>query len=222
MYTSAMGTDNLVEIVGKVAGTFIPFLFALSFHEFAHGWVAKKRGDRTAEQLGRLTLNPFAHADLVGTFILPLMGILSGWAMFGWAKPVPVNPRNLKDPKNDMFWVAAAGPLSNFLLAVVAGLVLVAIGRAAYSGPTMLAVAEMLTFFIFINVLLGLFNLIPLHPLDGGKILERFLPYGVNRKLEENQMTLQIVLIGFFIIGGFHFIAEPARQFVRIFLQMAA
>lgn len=120
MYTSAMGTDNLVEIVGKVAGTFIPFLFALSFHEFAHGWVAKKRGDRTAEQLGRLTLNPFAHADLVGTFILPLMGILSGWAMFGWAKPVPVNPRNLKDPKNDMFWVAAAGPLSNFLLAVVA------------------------------------------------------------------------------------------------------
>lgn len=217
-----MSQMNIIEILGKLAGTFIPFLFALSFHEFAHGWMAKRKGDSTAEQMGRLTLNPFAHADLIGTFVLPIMGILSGWAMFGWAKPVPVNPRNLRNPKNDMFWVAAAGPLSNVLLAVLGGFALVLMSRFLQHSETTLAIAEMLTFFIFINVLLALFNLIPLHPLDGGKILERFIPYSLNRKLEENQMTLQIVLIGFFIVGGFHFLAEPARQFVRFFLMMAA
>lgn len=212
----------MVGEIGRVAGAFIPFLFALSFHEFAHAWVARIRGDRTAEQLGRLTLNPFAHADPIGTFVLPLLGLFSGWAMFGWAKPVPVNPRNLMNPKNDMFWVAAAGPLSNILLAVVGGIVLVVMSHTLQHGPTTMAAAEMLTFFIFINILLALFNLIPLHPLDGGKILERFIPESLNRKLEENQATLQIILIGFFIIGGFHFLAEPARQFVRFFLHFAA
>ncbi len=222
MYYQAMGQADLIEIVGKLAGTFIPFLFALSFHEFAHAWVAKKRGDNTAELLGRLTLNPFSHADLIGTFVLPIMGILSGWAMFGWAKPVPVNPRNLKNPRNDMFWVAAAGPLSNILLALIGGIVLILISRTMQASETTMAMGEMLTFFIFINVLLALFNLIPLHPLDGGKILERFVPAEFNRFLEENQTTLNIILIGFFIIGGFHFLAEPARQVVRMFLQFAA
>lgn len=222
MYYQAMGQADLIEIIGKLAGTFIPFLFALSFHEFAHAWVAKRRGDNTAEHLGRLTLNPFSHADLIGTFVLPIMGILSGWAMFGWAKPVPVNPRNLKDPKNDMFWVAAAGPLSNILLAFLGGILLVVLSRTMQASETAMALGEMLTFFIFINILLALFNLIPLHPLDGGKILERFIPASANRWLEENQMTLNIILIGLFITGGLHFLAEPARQFVRMFLQFAS
>ena len=101
---------------------FIPFLFALCFHEYAHGWVAKLRGDRTAEIMGRLTLNPLAHADMIGTVILPLVSIVSGIPFFGWAKPVPVDARNLKNPKVDMFWIAAAGPLSNLLLALIGAL----------------------------------------------------------------------------------------------------
>ena len=112
-----------LEIAVKVGLFFIPFLFALCFHEFAHGFVAKLRGDNTAEIMGRLTMNPLAHVDWVGTVGLPIVSIITGLPLFGWAKPVPVNPRNLKDPKNDMFWVALAGPLSNILLFLV-GLVL--------------------------------------------------------------------------------------------------
>src|SRR6185436_15011255 len=111
---------DILEISVRVAIIYIPFLFALCFHEFAHGWVAKMRGDNTAEQLGRLTLNPIAHADLIGTFILPVSAIVFGIPIFfGWAKPVPVNIRNLKNIRTDMFWIALAGPASNIFLAVV-------------------------------------------------------------------------------------------------------
>ena len=215
-----MGDINITEIGARVLSVFVPFLFALSFHEFAHGWMAKRKGDNTAESMGRLTLNPFAHADLLGTFILPLMGLLSGFAMFGWAKPVPVDPRNLRDPKNDMFWVAAAGPLSNLLLAFI-GCVLFALVDRFYpviGGAATIFSAETIgTFlfgFIFINMLLCLFNLIPLHPLDGGKILERFIPISWNRWLEENQGTLNIILIVAFVTGGFSFLATFAREII--------
>ncbi len=217
-----MNNSDSIEMLGRLAGMFIPFLFALSFHEFAHGWVAQKKGDNTAQLMGRLTLNPFAHADLVGTFILPIMSVLTGWALFGWAKPVPVNVRNLKNPKSDMFWIALAGPLSNLLLAVVGGVLLVALSHLLGNTPTTRAIAEMLAFFIFINMLLCLFNLIPLHPLDGGKILARIIPESWNRALEEHQMTLQVVLIGFFLLGGFQFLAEPPRHMVSFFLRLAA
>src|SRR4051794_8394875 len=103
---------NMVEKAFQAFEYFVPFLFALCFHEFAHGWVAKMRGDRTAEIMGRLTLNPLAHADMIGTVILPLASILTGIPFFGWAKPVPVDERNLKNPRIDMFWIAFAGPLS--------------------------------------------------------------------------------------------------------------
>jgi Zn-dependent protease len=112
--------DNFVEIGHKLALFYVPFLFALCFHEFAHGWIAKTRGDNTAELMGRLTLNPMAHADMIGTFALPIMAIVfSVPIFFGWAKPVPVNIRNLKNPRVDMFWIALAGPASNILLAVL-------------------------------------------------------------------------------------------------------
>lgn len=221
-----MGDMNFTEIGARVMGVFVPFLFALSFHEFAHGWVAKKKGDNTAEAMGRLTLNPFAHADMLGTFILPLMGLLSGLAMFGWAKPVPVDPRNLKNPKTDMFWIASAGPLSNLLLAFI-GCILFVLTERFYplSGPMAQifdreAVASFLFIFIYINMLLCLFNLIPLHPLDGGKILARFIPNSWNRFLEENQMTLNIILIAAFILGGFSFLASFARNAIVIMLNV--
>ena len=140
-------------------------LFALSFHEFAHGWVANKLGDPTAKYQGRLTLNPTAHLDPVGSLMILFVG-------FGWAKPVPVDPRYLENPKKDMVKVAAAGPISNIILAIVAALVL----RSLFS--TDLLTNNIKTFFIIfmqINITLAVFNLLPVSPLDGSQILTPFL-----------------------------------------------
>ena len=144
----------------------IPALvFSLSFHEFAHAWMAHRLGDSTAAQMGRLTLNPISHLDPVGSIALLLMG-------FGWAKPVPVDSRYLKNPKEDMVKVAAAGPISNIVLAIVAALVL----RLLFS--TDLLTNSIKTFFIIfmqINITLAVFNLLPVSPLDGSQILSPFL-----------------------------------------------
>jgi Zn-dependent protease len=211
---------NFTDIMARVLGVFVPFLFALSFHEFAHGWVAKKKGDNTAELSGRLTMNPFAHADPIGTFALPLMGLFSGFAMFGWAKPVPVNPRNLAHPKEDMFWIALAGPMSNLILALIGSVFLVLAHKMLPGNPTREAIEQFLFVFILINMLLCLFNLIPLHPLDGGKILARFIPESWNQVLEDNQMMLQIALIVVFVTGGFSYLAQFAQKL--IFLMLSA
>ena len=144
----------------------IPALvFSLSFHEFAHAWMAYKLGDNTAARLGRLTLNPISHLDPVGSLALLLMG-------FGWAKPVPVDPRYLENPKQDMVKVAAAGPISNIILAIVAALAL----RLLFS--TDLLTSNLKSFFIIfmqINITLAVFNLLPVSPLDGSQILAPFL-----------------------------------------------
>ena len=126
---------DIAAAIPKLAMFFPAFLFALCFHEYAHGWMAKKFGDDTAEHMGRLTMNPIAHADVIGTIVLPIFAIVTGAPLFGWAKPVPVNPRNLKNPKTDMFWVAFAGPLSNVLLAVV-GAVIMVVGVSYIKDPT--------------------------------------------------------------------------------------
>jgi Zn-dependent protease len=193
---------------------FLPFLFALSFHEFAHGWVAKLKGDRTAEIMGRLTLNPMAHADILGTIILPIMAMLTpGLMMFGWAKPVPVNERNLKNPRKDMFWVAAAGPLSNLLLALVATGVMYlfrVLIIANAPSQTDRTIWLMLSIFVQINLVLAVFNLIPLHPLDGGKVLARFLPEQINQKLENAQAISGIILFALVFSGVFSIILRPA------------
>lgn len=208
---------NLIEILAKLGVQYVPFLFALCVHEFAHGYIAKKKGDNTAELMGRLTMNPFAHADIIGTFVLPIAGILAGVGgmngghgfIFGWAKPVPVNGRNLSHPKQDMSWIAAAGPLSNLILALVATFLFVISSLVLKNPSTAHAVQTLFGNFIVINVLLCVFNLIPLHPLDGGKILERFIPNRWNDILLQNQAVLQIMLIVFFVIGGFAILQGP-------------
>lgn len=211
---------NTLELVVKLGLFMVPFLFAISFHEFSHGWVAKKRGDNTAEILGRLTLNPVAHLDIIGTLVVPSMALIFGWPLFGWAKPVPVNSRNLKNVKNDMFWIAAAGPLSNILLAVIGGAILHLMVRSsgALSASFYAPILEMLIFFVKINVVLAIFNLLPMHPLDGGKILARFLPYNVNRFLEDNQATTSILLICLVVTGGLAFISFPVYWLTRLFI----
>lgn len=199
---------------GRAILLFVAFLFSICFHEFAHAWMAARKGDQTARLMGRLTLNPVAHADLIGTIVLPLMGLF-GMAVFGWAKPVPVNPRNLKKPRSDMFWIAAAGPGSNLLLAL-AGSFGVALSYALQLQVP--GVFKFLEGFIVINLLLCFFNLIPLHPLDGGKIIARFLPENVNQKLEEMQLYSGILLLVLFITGSLQFLMYPV-QFTYVFMK---
>lgn len=211
-----MRNANLVETAFNLMKFFVPFLFALCFHEFAHGIVAKWKGDRTAETMGRLTLNPAAHADPIGTIFFPIMGFLTALPLFGWAKPVPVDERNLKNPKKDMFWIAAAGPMSNLLLAVVAMLMLAVYYRfnitaVAQQQEGAVQIAEAIRIFILVNTYLAIFNLIPVHPLDGGKVLARFLPDNVNEWLENNQMYTSMILMLVFISGAAAIIGEPAR-----------
>lgn len=207
----SVNSFDLFEILSKIASFFIPFLFSLCFHEYAHGWVAYRKGDNTAYLMGRLSLNPLVHMDLLGTVFLPLLAIVfpSGLPIFGWAKPVPVNPNNLKNPKNDMFWIALAGPLSNILLACVGAFALVVL-TIYFRGLNLSdALSKILNMFILVNLFLAFFNLIPLHPLDGGKIFARFLPYRWNEFLEENAMALNIGLLVFIIFGGTTFLAKP-------------
>ncbi|PIU00959.1 MAG: site-2 protease family protein [Bdellovibrionales bacterium CG10_big_fil_rev_8_21_14_0_10_45_34] len=215
---------DILEIAVKILFFFVPFLFALSFHEFAHGWVAKRMGDNTAEMMGRLNLNPLSHADPLGTFVLPLSALLisatTGAApfFFGWAKPVPVNSRNLTKPKHQMFWIALAGPLSNIFLAFVGAFVyqlfVLKLNHVSYAGGVM----ELTSFFIIINLFLAVFNLLPLHPLDGGKIISRFLSVELDRKLEHLSQYSFLIFMGLILFGAFAYLAIPVYYVRNVFL----
>ena len=148
-----------------------PILLAITFHEYAHGWMALKFGDPTAKMLGRLSLNPLVHLDPIGTLMLFLVH-------FGWAKPVPVDPRYFSDPKRQMLWVALAGPVANMILAFVSGLLIIgfASSNLMFDSSTALF-GNMLVYSLQINLALAVFNMLPIPPLDGSKILRGLLPY---------------------------------------------
>ena len=199
-----------MDFLLKVFLFYPSLLFSLCVHEFAHAWTARRLGDLTASQRGRLTLNPLAHIDFVGTLFLPLTAVLMNFPVFGWAKPVPVDPACLKNPKKDMFWVAFSGPLSNFLLSFLGCIALMGIYILERSNLLKeIPLGNMVEVFIYINLLLGCFNLIPLHPLDGGKVMARFLPASWNMFLERNQHYSSVVLVLLFVSGGFYFLAVP-------------
>jgi Zn-dependent protease len=166
------------NIIYEVAVWLIPLVIAIVFHEVAHGLVAWRLGDPTAQERGRLTLNPIKHIDPFGTVILPLLLAISHAPVFGWARPVPVNYARLRNPRRDMVLVALAGPGMNLLLAVVGAMVLAAT-LAWSSDPNSLAtglIAANALNFIFINIFLGVFNLLPVPPFDGGHVIEGLLP----------------------------------------------
>lgn len=186
-------------------------LFSLTVHEFSHAYIALRFGDTTARDMGRLTLNPLAHLDLFGT----LMMFLSGFR-FGWAKPVPVNPFNLRNPRKADLWISAAGPLSNFGLAFVFGMLFRIFAAGGIDLPE--AIIRLLFYGVMINVSLAFFNLIPLFPLDGSHILQSLLPARYEAKLAEIQRFAPFLLIFLIVIGGFWFILGPfIRSFVYIF-----
>ncbi len=168
-----MNPDLIISVIFLA----VPILSAIILHEVAHGWVASKLGDPTAARMGRLTLNPLSHIDIFGTILLPALLYISGTRLlFGYAKPVPVNFNNLRNPKRDMVWVALAGPVTNILLALVSVYVYEYADGARSFRSIMEPLAWMARASLQINVMLAVFNLFPLPPLDGGRVLVGLLP----------------------------------------------
>ena len=162
---------DIYNIVVRICVNAIPLVFAITLHEAAHGYVARMRGDSTAYMLGRVTLNPVKHIDPIGTIVFPLISMILGGIVFGWAKPVPVNFSNLRHPKSDMFWVAAAGPASNAVQALIWGLVAKLISMSAAESIVTDFWFSVAIAGISWNVVLAIFNLFPILPLDGGHIV---------------------------------------------------
>ena len=164
---------NLIQTIAIYA---LPVLFAITIHEAAHGYAARHFGDRTAEMMGRLSLNPIRHIDLVGTIIIPALALALGGFLFGWAKPVPVDFRNLRQPKQDMLWVAAAGPASNLAMAIAWGLIFKFAVHMDQANAFFDPLVYMAQAGVQINVVIMVLNLLPIPPLDGGRILVSLLP----------------------------------------------
>ena len=213
---------NELTLVQRIVVWILPVVFAITVHEAAHGWVAKKKGDPTADNLGRLTLNPIKHIDLLGTIILPGLLLITGTGfIFGWAKPVPVDARYFKKPLRDMAWVAAAGPLSNLLMALVWAL-LARLGVILNFESVSLPLIYMGIAGIFINLVLFLINLLPIPPLDGSRILTAFLPPKLAwqySKLERYGFMILLVLLYSKILS--QLLAYPLYITQQLFLSIA-
>ena len=198
-----------------------PILLALTFHEYAHAYVANRLGDDTAKQSGRLTLNPLRHLDPLGTIMIFLVH-------FGWAKPVPVNPYRLKNPKKDMLWISAAGPLSNMVLALASGIslrILIAAGET----PEQTSFLGLLIYVVFmslqINLALAIFNILPIAPLDGSKILSGLLPDRFGKMFYFMERYGPFILLGLIIVGrvtGVSILGGLIWPFVKFFSSIFA
>ena len=173
-------------------------LLSLSVHEAAHAWTADRLGDPTARMLGRITLNPLAHIDWIGTVLFPLISVLTGFPLLGWAKPVPVNFRNLKAPRRDFAFVALAGPVSNLVLAALATPIFLMI----YGDGDPEMVSILAARFVVLNVSLAVFNMIPFPPLDGGNVLSGFVPESVAAAIDQLRPYGFIILYALLFTGA--------------------
>jgi Zn-dependent protease len=198
-----------------------PILLALTFHEYAHAYIANRFGDDTAKLRGRLSLNPLRHLDPLGTIMIFLVH-------FGWAKPVPVNPYRLKNPKKDMLWISAAGPLSNMALALASG-ILLRILIAAVETPDQTSFLGLLIYMVFmslqINLALAIFNILPIAPLDGSKILSGLLPDGFGKMFYFMERYGPFILLGLILFGrltGVSVLGGIIWPFVKFFSNLFA
>ena len=213
-----------VNVISRILIWAVPVLFSIVIHEVSHGWMASKLGDDTAKNMGRLTLNPLVHIDPIGTIILPFIMIILGGPVFGWAKPVPFNPYNFNprvNRRNGIMWVGIAGPASNFAIAFVASFVLVFSERFLSGLPTLLFISifQLAQVLVLINLILGFFNLIPIPPLDGSKVLMRFLPQRLELQYLKLERYGMLILILILATGGFSsLVMGPVNLLYRIFL----
>jgi Zn-dependent protease len=208
--------------IAQLAIGFIVLLFSLTVHEMAHAWTADRLGAPTARVLGRVTLNPTAHADPIGTVLFPLIAMVTGAPLIGWAKPVPVDIRRLRHRERDYVLVAAAGPASNLIMAVSAALILgimpvspVILGEANASAP----LATFLTRMVTLNVLLAVFNLLPIPPLDGGNVLSGLLPRPLARTFDQIRPYGFILLYAIILTDAFvYLVAIPSRFLIDLLM----
>jgi Zn-dependent protease len=205
---------DLSVFLHKVSFWAIPVLFAITLHEVAHGWMARYFGDRTAEMLGRLSLNPLRHIDPVGTVLVPGLLLAVGVPLFGWAKPVPVATSGLRNPRRAMVVVALAGPAANLVMAVVWCAVLGAILRVKGNVTLDSWIALMAQAGILGNVFLAVFNLLPIPPLDGGRVLTGLLPPRLGARLEKIEPVGLFIVLGLSALGLFGWLFNPALRVV--------
>jgi Zn-dependent protease len=205
------------NFVSQIFIALIVLLFSLTVHEMAHAWTADRLGEPTARLLGRVSLNPLVHADPIGTILFPLIAMVSGAPLIGWAKPVPVNMRYLHHPRRDYVLVAAAGPASNLILAVVASVVLVVMPMSpntAGAANIIVPLRDILTQLVRLNVLLAVFNMVPIPPLDGGNVLAGLLPPSAAAMFNQLRPYGFLLLYALILTGGFNYIVVPPYRFI--------
>jgi len=207
-----------LSLLQRIAVWAMPVILAITVHEVAHGWVAMKLGDCTAKMLGRLTLNPVKHIDPIGTLLVPGLLLVMGGFIFGWAKPVPVTWENLKNPKRDMALVALAGPMSNLLMALMwAGILKVGLILAISGSAEMVALPliYMGGAGITINLILMVLNLLPLPPLDGGRIVASLLPDKLSWQFNRLERWGLVILLGLMLMGVLGKVLWPAINYLQ-------
>jgi Zn-dependent protease len=203
--------------VAQIFISLIVLLFSLTVHEMAHAWSADRLGDPTARLLGRVSLNPLVHADPIGTVLFPLIAMVSGAPLIGWAKPVPVTMRRLGHPRRDYVLVAAAGPASNLALAIVASVLLVVLPISPQTlgeGNVSVPLALILSQLIRLNVLLAVFNMIPIPPLDGGNVLAGVLPRSLASVFNTIRPYGFILLYALVLTNAFALVVMPPYHFI--------
>jgi Zn-dependent protease len=197
---------------------FIVLIGSLTFHEAAHAWTANRLGDSTARLLGRLSLNPVVHIDLIGTIVFPLLALMTGIPLIGWAKPVPVDMRNLRQPRRDFAVVALAGPVSNLLLATAGAVVVNAVAGDAGSLLGQDALTRGLALFVVVNVLLAVFNMIPIPPLDGGNVLMGILPESLAAAIDRMRPWGFLMIYVLMLSGLLSAIVFPVQRVILTWL----
>lgn len=198
----------------NILNSMIALIISLTFHEAGHALIARWQGDRTAQLAGRLTLNPIPHMDPIGTIVFPFIGSLFGGFIFGWAKPVPIEPRNFRSQKWGQIMVAGSGPLTNLLLSFLALVAFYAIGPVS-ENSAWIAFSRLSQAMIIVNAFLAIFNMLPIYPLDGGTVLYELLPYDLKQKYDQyivpyGSMGLLLLMLA----GGFNWLGHVANAWV--------